>query len=113
MSVDIFESESWNVQADVVICSRILHDWNDQRCQTVLKGAKQSLKPTGRLFIIEMILSETFGGRLCDLHLLTSSNGKERTLEEYASLLDSVGLQMKEHRDTESLVGIIEAEHVE
>ena len=49
-----------------------------------------------------------FGGRLSDLHLLISSNGKERTLEEYGSLLDMASLKIKELRDTESLVSIIE-----
>jgi hypothetical protein len=109
-AVDIFEP--WNIRADVVLCSRILHDWNDQRCLTLLQVAKHSLKRTGRLLIIEMVLSEGFGGRLSDLHLLISSNGKERTLEEYRSLLDVAGLKIKELRDTDSLVSIIEAEHV-
>ena len=110
LATDIFEA--WNIRADVVLCSRVLHDWSDQRCQTLLHLAKQSLKHSGRLLIIEMVLSEGFGGRLCDLHLLMSSNGKERTRDEYESLLDVVGLKLKEVRDTDSLVSVIEVEHV-
>ena len=42
--------------------------------------------------MIEMLLPENGAdGGLCDLHLLVATGGRERTLSDYAALLDTAG----------------------
>ena len=92
-AADIFQP--WGVMGDVVILSRVLHDWNDENAQKILDHARNSLTPGGRVFIVEMLLSESsYSGGLCDLHLLMASGGQERTLEAYDALLQRCGFEM-------------------
>ena len=74
---DLFEP--WGVHADVVILARVLHDWDDEDAVRILSQARAALPSGGRLFIIEMLMSEQgVSGALCDLHLLMATGGRER-----------------------------------
>ena len=87
---DLFEP--WDVEGDVVILARVLHDWDDAQALRLLHRAHQSLPSGGRLCVIEMVLPEDGGaGGLCDLHLLAVTGGRERTASEYAALLGRAG----------------------
>ena len=75
--------------------SRVLHDWDDSKCVTILKNAKAALNPGGRIILIETVLSENnYSCGLCDLHLLTVSGGKERNLKEFIKLGSISGLKL-------------------
>ncbi len=43
-------------QVDVVVLSRILHDWDLSRCEKVLALARSLLRPGGALLVAEMLL---------------------------------------------------------
>lgn len=87
-SADIFQS--WPVRGDAVVLARVLHDWDDRAAAAILSHARASLPVGGRLFVVEMLLCDTdSGGGLCDLHLLTATGGKERTLREFEELLSA------------------------
>ena len=76
----------------MVILARVLHDWDDALVLHLLRHARRALPPGGRLFVIEMLLPEDGAdGGLCDLHLLAVTGGRERTLSDYATLLDAAG----------------------
>lgn len=86
----------WDVRADMVILARVLHDWDDEAAQQILVGARGVLPEGGRLVILEMLLdSESSNGRLCDLHLLMVTGGRERTRSEYEQLLHSAGFRLE------------------
>ena len=92
-SADIFQP--WPVRGDAVVLARVLHDWDDRAAAAVLSHARASLPVGGRLFVIEMLLSDTdSGGGLCDLHLLTATGGKERTLREFEELLSAASFAL-------------------
>jgi ubiquinone/menaquinone biosynthesis C-methylase UbiE len=87
--------ESWPIKADVIVMSRVLHDWDDNKCSTILKNARTALKANGKIVLVETILSENSGAYgLCDLHLLTVNGGKERTLNEFIQLGNKCGLSL-------------------
>ena len=93
ISGDFFQS--WCVQADVIIMSRVLHDWDDNKCEAILKNARAALKKNGKIVLVETILSENSEEcGLCDLHLLTVSGGKERTLNEFIQLGNKCGMSL-------------------
>ena len=106
-ATDLFEP--WSVTADVVLLARVLHDWDDDRALTVLANARAALPPSGRVFIIEMLLPENSNsGGLCDLHLLMASGGRERTAEQFGRLLEAAGFEKTAVREIAALPSIVE-----
>jgi hypothetical protein len=105
-AVDIMSP--WGVTGDAVVLARVLHDWDDGRAATILGHARAVLPEGGRVFIVEMVLSdEGAAGGLCDLHLLMSSGGRERTASEYGALLDHAGFELREIRTLPALPSVI------
>lgn len=84
---DIFAP--WGLEADAVILSRVLHDWDDDSVRRILRQARAALPTGGRVFVVEMLISEDgCAGALCDLHLLMATGGRERSAGEFARLLE-------------------------
>jgi len=103
---DIFEP--WGLQADAVILSRVIHDWDDDRAQRILRQARAALQPGGRLFIVEMLIPEgSMEGALCDLHLLVATGGRERRSDEFERLLVAAGFKLQEVRHLPALPSVI------
>ena len=66
-----------------------------RKAMEILRQAYQALQPGGRLFVIEMLLTdESFNGGLCDLHLLTVTGGQERTEAEFCQLFHETGFRL-------------------
>jgi ubiquinone/menaquinone biosynthesis C-methylase UbiE len=106
-STNLFQP--WGITADAVVMARILHDWDDDKALRLLHHARGCLHPGGRIFIVEMLLPENgSAGGLCDLHLLMSTGGTERTAKEYAKLLDEAGFDLAGIRRTPALPTIVE-----
>jgi hypothetical protein len=82
---------------DLYLLKMILHDWDDERCVAILKRCREAMKPGGRIVIIEMIMGDpqTPGfAALMDLCMLIACpGGRERTLDEFDTLLRTAGLQ--------------------
>lgn len=100
--------EPWCLDADVVLLSRVLHDWDDAAALQILKHARKALTAGGRLCIIEMLLPEDgTAGALCDLHLLMVTGGRERSLVEFRRLLESAGFKLQGVRTLPALPSVI------
>ncbi|KAL9244334.1 hypothetical protein vseg_018121 [Gypsophila vaccaria] len=95
-SGDMFESVP---QGDAILMKWIIHDWEDEKCITLLKNCYESLPEKGKVAIIEGILSENpqrttkdKATAQMDIAMLTQMDqGKERTKEEFISLFHSAG----------------------
>jgi len=88
----------WPIAADLVLFTRVLHDWDDDQALTLLHRARQSLNPGGRLLLLELLLDDTHpDGGLCDLHLRVVTGGRERTLPQFTALLHRAGLHLTTH----------------
>jgi len=73
---------------------RILHGWGDAECVQILSTMHQAAPPQGRVLIMEGVVpgpDTPHFSKLFDIHVLIMSTGKERTLEEYAGLLEGAG----------------------
>lgn len=90
---DLFKP--WEIQADAVLLGRVLHDWSDDRCLTILGHAREALEPEGRLYLLEMV-RQGHDGALCDLHLLVGTGGAERTHTALEDLLRRAGFAVLE-----------------
>lgn len=108
-AVDLFEP--WGIEADVVVLTRVLHDWADAKANQILQNARMALPCGGRIYVVEMLVQETsVVGALCDLHLLMTSGGRERTTGEYQCLLNKADFVLKEVRTLDSIVSVLVGE---
>ncbi len=110
VSADLFAP--WPIAADVILLTRVLHDWDDDQALTLLHRAREALNPGGQLMIVELLLDpENPGGGLCDLHLRVVTGGRERTLADFAALLRRAGLHLTRHERASSLLHTLTATH--
>ena len=97
---------------DAYVLSHIIHDWDEEQCQTILGHCRRAMPASGRLLLVEMVLPEgdtPHPGKLLDMLMLTVPGGEERTQAQYGALLDRAGFQMTRVVPTASLVSIVEA----
>jgi ubiquinone/menaquinone biosynthesis C-methylase UbiE len=99
-------------EADVYSLKMILHDWNDSECTQILQTIRRRAKPDGRIFIVEHIVpgpSESHFSKLFDIHMMCWGSGRERTEEEYASLLEASGWRfVVSHYPSHARMGVVE-----
>lgn len=104
--------ESVPAGGDAYILSHIIHDWNEDQCQTILGNVKKAMKPDGKVLIVEFVLPEDDTphlGKLADMIMLVIPGGQERTAAEYQDLLQKARLNMTRVVPTASPVSIVEA----
>ncbi|WP_327585111.1 acetylserotonin O-methyltransferase [Nonomuraea sp. NBC_00507] len=78
---------------DVYLLSRIMHDWDDDRCAMLLRNCARAMRPGAELLIIERVVSaDSYLPLAFDLHMMVMTGGRERTEEEYGTLLEQAGL---------------------
>jgi len=82
---------------DAYILSRVVSDWDDDRCVAIFRNCRAVMARTARLLVVCRILTpgnEPIYGKLMDLHLFMLSGGRERTEPEYRQLLTAAGFQV-------------------
>ena len=97
---------------DAYILSRIIHDWDEDRCLTILSHIHKAIKSNGRLLIVEMVLPEgdtPHPGKMFDMVMLLVTGGRERMEVEYGSLLSKGGFKLTRVVPTSSAVSVVEA----
>lgn len=101
----------WPVRPDVVVLARVLHDWDDEAGACILRRAVQALRPGGRVAVVEFLRPDRgFAGALCDLHLLSTTGGRERRRYEWVQLLESAGLHVSRVREGGGVPSLLVAE---
>ncbi|MGB3328133.1 MAG: methyltransferase [Thermomicrobiales bacterium] len=83
--------------ADTYLFRRVLHDWDDDACLTILRNCRRAIAPGGRLLACEAIVPEGSGyapEKWNDLHMLMMCGGKERTCDEFADLFAAAGFAL-------------------
>ena len=106
---DFFESVP---EADLYLLKHILHDWHDDACIRILENCRRSLRPDGRVAVIEVLLGEIGEPSLAplfDVTMMVMSSGRERSLAEYQRLFESAGLRATNVIPTKTPMTILEA----
>jgi acetylserotonin N-methyltransferase len=82
-------------EGDLFALGRILHDWTEEKILLLLKRIYDQLPARGALLVAEKLLDENKTGprwaQMQNLNMLTCTEGKERTLSEYETILKRVG----------------------
>lgn len=92
---DIFDDRL--PSGDAYVLSQILHGWSDDRAAQILAGCAEAGGDGARVLLVEGLVSEppTADEAGFDLFMLTLSGGRERTLDEFRRLAESVGLALR------------------
>ncbi|XP_069801324.1 acetylserotonin O-methyltransferase-like isoform X1 [Dendropsophus ebraccatus] len=98
-------------EADLYIMARIIHDWTEEKCLSLLRKIYQSCRPGGGVLIVEALLNEDRSGpvhsQLFSLKMLVQTEGKERMPSEYTKLLTDAGFRDIECKVTGKLYDAI------
>lgn len=82
-------------EGDLYALGRILHDWTEEKIVRLLSRIYQTVPSGGAVLIAEKLLMDDKSGprwaHMQNLNMLTCTEGKERTLVEYETLLKQAG----------------------
>jgi hypothetical protein len=81
---------------DAFVLSTILHNWDDASALRILRTVRAAMADTGRLILLEGVIepgNEPDGAKWLDLLMLTLFAGRERTEEEWRTLLADAGFE--------------------
>jgi hypothetical protein len=99
------------VKADAYFLRHILHDWNDAECRTILDNIARQCERGNRILIAECVIKEPNipdAGKLLDMEMLLFLSGKERTEDEYRTLLEAAGFDFSGVTPTDSMISVVE-----
>lgn len=102
--------------ADLYITKWVIHDWNDDEAVQILKNIHQAMPVGGKLLIIDSVIPDNsrntpHAGKLLDINIMAMTTGKERTLEEFRSLIERSGLRFTRLIETDTEIsGIVECQ---
>lgn len=84
--------------AEVYVLKNILHDWGDASCKTILGAVRRAMAPGARVLLVESLLARDDTASVAafaDLQMMIACDeGRERSREEFAALLDATGFRL-------------------
>jgi hypothetical protein len=80
---------------DAYLFARILHDWTDEQCVTILGNCRRAVNPGGRVLVVERLLPGTYA-TATDVNMLAVTGGRERSEEEFARLMAETGFRLEQ-----------------
>ncbi len=107
---DFFQSVP---KADAYVFKRIIHDWNDEQCVALLRNCRQAMVGRGRVLAMDAVVPEgntPHPSKVMDLLMMSMTEGRERTLEEFRALFAAAGLRLTRTYPTPTPLSIIEGE---
>jgi SAM-dependent methyltransferase len=99
------------VGADAYMMMHIIHDWPDDKATTILKNCRKSVKPGGKLLVIDAVIAPPNvpdTAKVLDLEMLVLPSGQERTEAEFAILFAGAGWKLNRVVPTKSPKRVIE-----
>lgn len=96
---------------DLYIFKAIFHGKTDDQALAILKNAKTVLPVTGKILLIERMITpgnNFLDGCLNDINMLNVTKGGVRTFDEYKSLFDISGFLIQKIQPLEDALQIIE-----
>ncbi|MCI3270247.1 methyltransferase [Streptomyces cylindrosporus] len=97
---------------DAYLLKRILHDWEDDRCVTILDHCRRAMAPGGRILVVDAVVprgNAPHQAKTLDLLLMASLVGRERTEADFAELFTAAGLRLARVLPTPTVLSVVEA----
>jgi acetylserotonin N-methyltransferase len=97
--------------ADLYSACRVLHDWSEEKIMLLLRKIYAALPPGGAFLVVEKLLdpdkTAPVHGTMQSLNMLVCTEGRERSLAEYETLLRGAGFSRVEGKKTGAPVDAI------
>ena len=104
--------EPFNLEADLYLMKNVLHNWDDGHCSLVLGNLRKTMTKGARLLILEMVVPGpdiASWSKLVDIQMLaTMPGGRERTRQEFETLLQKSGFRLKRVIPTIAPLSVLE-----
>jgi hypothetical protein len=101
------------VRADLYVLKGVLQQSDDSSALTILKNCREAMSECTRLFIIERLMAERAADDpaaiMLDLHMMTITGGRARSLAEFETLLSQADLKLSKATSTRAGLTVIEA----
>jgi hypothetical protein len=83
--------------ADAYLLKSVIHDWDDAEAIQILGKCRAAVADTGRILVVEPVIrpgNEPDPAKYMDLNMLVMLGGRERTADEFRSLLAKAGFRL-------------------
>ncbi len=107
---DMFESVPEG--GDAYLLKNIIHDWADEEAIAILRNCRRGMPADGKLLLGEIVLptgNEPHIGKLSDLEMMVLTEGRERSEDEFRTLLAQAGFRLAQVVPTSSHMCVVEA----
>jgi O-methyltransferase domain/Dimerisation domain len=100
---------------DAYVFKRVLHDWNDAQCVSLLRLCRDVIPSGGRVLVIDAVVPA--GNTMPMIHdsdilMMVLLGGRERREREFQGLFQQAGFRLTRVVPTPSLVSVVEGEPV-
>jgi hypothetical protein len=98
--------------ARAYLMKSVIHDWDDEQARTILVHCRRAIPADGALLLVEFALpgkNLPSAGKFVDVAMLVLTGGRERTMDEYRSLLADSGFRLNRVVETPAEFAIFEA----
>jgi orsellinic acid C2-O-methyltransferase len=87
---------------DAYLTKSVIHDWDDDRAGRILRNIRAAMGPDGTLLVVEPVMPDAPSSSpdvlmmvMSDLNMLVCTGGKERTEDEFRTLLADAGFDVR------------------
>ena len=97
---------------DAYLLKNIIHDWGDEEAIAILRNCRRGMPADGKLLLGEIVLppgNEPHIGKLSDLEMMVLTEGRERSEDEFRTLLAQAGFRLAQVVPTSSHMCVVEA----
>jgi SAM-dependent methyltransferase len=99
--------------ADAYVLKRIIHDWNDDTSEGILRRCRDAVVDGGRVIVVDDVVpagNEFHFSKPSDLLMMVLLDGRERTEADFRVLFGRAGLKLNRIVPTAAVVSIVEGE---
>jgi hypothetical protein len=100
-------------EGDAYIMKHIIHDWDDDRAEAILKTIGKAMDgKKNKVILLESVIAGGATpdlGKFIDIEMLLFPGGRERTAEEFKSLFERSGFRLTKVVPTKSPLSVVEA----
>ncbi len=100
---------------DLYVLKSIIHDWPDEQAAQILGNVRAAGGTGATLVLVEPVIPlhrRAFPGKWTDLEMLVNLAARERTADEYATLLQRAGFRMTRVVPTASPLSLVEGKAI-
>jgi hypothetical protein len=97
---------------DLYVMRRVVHDFDDEQALALLTTVRRDMPAGATLLLLESVVPPGGGphfAKSLDLDMLLFAGGRERTEQEFATLLGRAGLEVTRIVPTISTICLVEA----